>query len=48
MRDFVLAAARLILGEAYPSERVAVVQTLGGSGALKLGADFYSCVVSAS
>ena len=37
---FRLAAARLILGETYPSERVAVVQTLGGSGALKLGADF--------
>lgn len=40
------AVAKLILGEQNPvlqEKRVAVVQTLGGSGALKLGADFLHC-----
>ncbi|GAB2839982.1 aspartate/tyrosine/aromatic aminotransferase [Pseudoduganella ginsengisoli] len=34
------AVSALTFGDAVPSERIAVAQTLGGSGALKVGGDF--------
>ncbi|MFX4271019.1 aromatic amino acid transaminase [Propionibacteriaceae bacterium Y1685] len=38
------AVAALVLGDRVPRDRVAVVQSLGGTGALKIGADFLKLI----
>ena len=44
LKSFNQAAQELIFGHASPARqqgRVVTIQTLGGSGALKVGADFF-------
>lgn len=38
--DYREAVSQLLFGRGAPSSRIATIQTLGGSGALKVGADF--------
>ena len=40
LKDFARLAGELALGQDYPLERVAAVQTPGGTGALRVAADF--------